>query len=119
MGKLKYLIMIGGMLILVGILLKALSIEGPWAVISFATGGSLKMLYLILGVRSGKVKVGAEIGLLVVGLGLVFTAVYLRKTDQLMSLYVWFLVSGILIKGLFVALFILKQKRFRKELAVE
>ncbi|WP_430817534.1 hypothetical protein [Carboxylicivirga sp. RSCT41] len=119
MGKLKYLIMIGGTLILLGIVLKVLSVEGPWAAISFSVGGTLKLLYMIIGVRSGQVKVGAEIALLVIGLGLIFTAVYLRKTDQLMHLYVWFLSIGVLIKALFVTLFILKQKRYRKELAVE
>jgi hypothetical protein len=119
MGKLKYLIMTGGMLILLGIVLKAFSVEGPWAAISFSVGGTLKLLYMIIGVRSGKVKVGAEIALLVVGLSLVFIAIYLRKTEQLMHLYVWILTLGLVIKGLFVTLFILKQKRYRKELAVE
>ncbi|MCG8582401.1 MAG: hypothetical protein MI866_20925 [Bacteroidales bacterium] len=119
MGKLKYLIMTGGTLILLGIILKVLAVEGPWAAISFSVGGTLKLLYMILGVRSGKVKVGAEIVLLIIGLGLIFTAIYLRKTEQLMNLYVWFLTFGLLIKALFVTLFILKQKRYRKELAVE
>ncbi|MCU4157065.1 hypothetical protein J1N10_13830 [Carboxylicivirga sp. A043] len=119
MGKLKYLIMTGGLLILTGIVLKALSVEGPWAAISFSIGGTLKLLYMIIGVGSGKVKVGAEIVLLIIGLGLVFIAIYLKKTEQLMNLYVWFLSSGLIIKALFVTLFILKQKRYRKELAVE
>ncbi len=111
--------MIGGTLILIGILLKVLSVTGPWAALCFSVGGTMKILYLILGVRSGLVKVGSEIVLLILGLALIFAAVYFRKTDQYMSLYVWFLSLGIIIKTLFVVLFIRKQKRFRKELALE
>ncbi len=119
MDKLKYLIMIGGTLILLGIILKVTAVVGPWAAICFSVGGALKLLYLILGVRSGQVKLGSEIVLLVVGLGLIFIAIYFRKTQQLLYLYGWFLSAGILIKTLFVVLFIRRQKRFRKELAVE
>ncbi len=109
----------GGTLILVGILLKIMGIEGPWVPISFAVGGTMKLAYLILGVRFGRVKLGAEIVLLIFGLLLIFTAVYLRKTEQMLHLYVWFLTGGVVVKTLFVVLFIRKQKRFRKELAVE
>lgn len=119
MDKIKYLIMAGGTLILLGIVLKLFGTEGPWAAISFGVGGTMKLLYLFLGVRSGQVILGSEMILLVLGLMLIFTAVYLRKTEQLLHLYVWFLSVGIIVKTLFVVLFIRKQKRYRKELAVE
>lgn len=119
MDKIKYLIMAGGTLILLGIIFKIFGVEGPWAAICFGVGGTMKILYLVLGVRSGQVKLGSEMLLLALGLVLIFTAVYLRKTEQLMHLYAWFLSTGIIIKTLFVVLFIRKQKRYRKELAVE
>ncbi|MBK3517539.1 hypothetical protein [Carboxylicivirga marina] len=119
MDKIKYLIMVGGTLILLGIIFKVVGLEGPWAAISFGVGGTLKILYMILGVRSGLVKVGSEIALLIIGLALIFVAVYLRKTEQLLHMYAWLLTGGVVIKTLFVILFIRKQKRYRKELAVE
>lgn len=111
--------MIGGTLILLGIILKVAGLAGPWAAMCFGVGGTLKLIYLIVGVRTGQVKVGAEIALLVLGLLLIFTAIYLRKTQQLLDLYPWVLSVGILGKIIFVVLFVRKQKRFRKELAVE
>ncbi|WP_430811046.1 MULTISPECIES: hypothetical protein [unclassified Carboxylicivirga] len=119
MDKIKYLIMLGGSLILLGIIFKIIGLGGPWAAISFSVGGTLKLLYLVLGTRSGLIKPGAEMGLLALGLVLIFAAVYLRKTEQVLYLYGWLLSAGILVKILFVILFIRKQKRYRKELAVE
>ncbi len=119
MEKIKYLIMAGGTLILLGIILKIFGVEGPWAALSFGTGGTMKLLYLVLGVRSGLVKLGSEMALLIVGLIFIFTAIYFRKTEQMLHLYAWFLSAGIIIKTLFVILFVRKQKRYRKELAVE
>lgn len=119
MEKIKYLIMSGGTLILLGIILKVTGVQGPWAAISFSIGGTLKLLYLILGVRFGLVKLGPEMILLGIGLAFIFTAIYARKTESLVHLYIWLLSAGIIIKTLFVVLFIRKQKRYRKELAVE
>jgi len=119
MDKIKYLIMSGGTLILLGIVLKITAVTGPWAAISFGVGGTLKLLYLILGVRSGLVKIGSEIALLVIGLSLIFSALYFKRSEELMHLYIWFLAGGVIAKTLFIILFVRKQKRYRKELAVE
>ncbi|MCT4590289.1 MAG: hypothetical protein N4A71_20850 [Carboxylicivirga sp.] len=119
MERIKYLIMSGGTLILLGIILKVLGVVGPWAAICFSVGGTFKLLYLVLGVRYGLVKLGSEMFLLAIGLAFIFAAIYARKTDDLVQYYAWLLSIGIVVKTLFVILFIRKQKRYRKELAVE
>ncbi len=109
--------MAGGALILAGIFLKITGVTGPWAAIAFGVGGTLKLLYMILGVRSGLVKLGPELILLVVGLSMIFAAVYFRKAEVYLALYGWFLAFGIVLKTLFVLLFIRRQKKYRKSLA--
>ncbi len=103
--------MFGGTLILLGIVLKMIGVATPWPAICFSVGGTLKILYMVIGVKTGQVKVGSEIALLLLGLILIFLAVYFRQTIELAYLYVWFLTIGIVVKTLFVVLFIKRQKR--------
>jgi len=114
MKKIKLLIMSGGTLILLGIILKIIGVTAPWPAICFGVGGTLKILYMVIGYRTGQVKVGAEIALLILGLSLIFLAVYFRRTIELAYLYVWFLTVGIVIKTLFIVLFVRRQKRVVK-----
>ena len=114
MKKIKLLIMSGGTLILLGIILKIFGVESPWPAICFGVGGTLKLLYMVLGVKTGQVKIGAEIALLIIGLAFIFMAVYFKKSADLAYLYVWFLTTGVMVKTLFVVLFIRRQKRLAK-----
>lgn len=116
MEKIKYLIMIGGTLILIGIVLKIFQVAGPWATICFSVGGTLKLLYLIIGAKTGLVKIGNEIALLVIGLTFIFLAVYFKRSDDFAHLYGLFLVLGLSLKTLFVVLFVRRQKAYRKKL---
>jgi len=111
MKNIKVLIIIGGVLILLGVLLKLIHVSGPWPALCFGVGGTLKLTYMVVGVRSGQVKVGAEIALLIVGLSMVLLSVYIRHVNNLAYLSVWFLSVGVLIKALFVVLFIKRQRK--------
>lgn len=110
MGKIKFLIITGGLLILSGIILKIIGISGIIPVLCFSIGGLLKLLYLILGVISKKLKLGQEIYLLIIGLALLFTGIWLKNTVDFKHLYVWLLSAGIIAKLTFVILFINRQK---------
>ena len=103
--------MSGGTLILLGIILKIIGVAAPWPATCFGFGGALKILYMVLGVRYGHVKAGSEIALLVLGLTLIFSAVYFQRSLEWTHLYVWFLTIGVAIKLLFIVLFVKRQKR--------
>jgi len=111
MKKIKLLIMSGGTLILLGIILKVLGVVGPWPAICFSVGGALKILYMVIGARTGQVKIGSEIILLVLGLAFIFLAIYFRRTIELAYLYIWFLSIGIIVKAIFIVLFVKRQKK--------
>ncbi len=111
MRNTKPLVVIGGILIVIGIVLKAFKVDGIIPILCFAFGGGLKSMYLYLGVKSGRFVIGRELVLLIVGVLLVIGAVVVRKLPEiLMFSSVWLLVTGLLLKALFIVLFVKRQK---------
>ena len=115
MGKLKILIIAGGLLILAGIILKAADITGIITVLCFSLGALLKVLYLVTGLITKRIKPGKELIFLFTGLALLFSGIWLRSApDQgIQYLHIWFISSGIAFKILFLILFIRRQKKAR------
>lgn len=111
MQKTKLLLPVGGVLILVAIVLRISGVVGTWPIVCFASGGLLKAIYLILGVRSGKFVIGKEIVLLPIGIVLVICGVFFKRDPLLAEYYIWLIVSGVSLKTTFLLLFFRRQRR--------
>ena len=117
MGKSKYLMMVGGTFIATAIILRITDVSGFWSILLFSLGGILKLIYLIIGVRQGRFKIGLEVILVPIGVSLVITGVFFKNLPQFLHLYGWFISSGVLLKTTFVYLFVRRQRKVKLEVA--
>jgi len=115
MGKSKYLMMVGGILIATAIVLRISGVSWFWPVILFSLGGVLKLIYLSIGVRQGRFVIGTEVLLLPIGVSLVITGVFFKNQPQLIHMYGWFIAGGVTLKTTFVFLFFRRQRRMKLE----
>lgn len=111
MERIKLLLMFGGTFILVGIILRLMDVSGVLPIIMFLTGGLLKAMYMVIGVRSGRFRIGSEIVLLIVGVVLVLAGVFIKTSAEYAHMYAWLLISGIVLKTTFIVLFFRKQRK--------
>ncbi len=117
MGKSKYLMMVGGLLLATAIVLRISGVYGFWPILLFSLGGLLKLTYLIIGVRRGRFKIGAEVILVPIGVSLVITGVFFKNSPSLVHMYGWFIATGVLFKSTFVFLFFRRQRKWKLELS--
>ncbi|MCU4176377.1 hypothetical protein [Carboxylicivirga sp. N1Y90] len=111
MGRVKSLLIVGGVFILTAIILRISGVSGILPVVLFSLGGLLKAIYLIIGIRSGRFKIGAEIVLLPIGVSLVLTGVFVKGSPELKHMYGWLIASGVLLKSTFLFLFFRRQRK--------
>ncbi len=110
----KVTLFIGIFFLIAGILLKKTTELFFLAIALMVIGVSLKTLYIIGKAKSGAYKPGYELGLVVVGLLLLFSGIYFR--EDLPNFYSGFLIgSGISLKIIFVILFIIQVKTWEKK----
>jgi len=109
--------MVGGAVIATAIVLRISGISGFWPVLLFSLGGVLKLIYLAVGVRQGRLVIGPEIVLLPIGVVLVITGVFFKNQPQLIHMYGWFIAGGVVLKTTFVFLFFRRQRRLKLQVA--
>ncbi|MDA3852686.1 MAG: hypothetical protein PF444_00355 [Bacteroidales bacterium] len=111
--KRKYLIIVGVILLVSGIVLKSLGCCGHLPLMMIISGVLCKWTYVILSIVDKTYRPGWEITLLYGGLVVFFTGIYLRHHGFAVGVPVE--IMGISMKLVFVALFIRKKKKLRLE----
>lgn len=102
----KKLLFVGIFLLVVGILLKKLSHLDILGLVLIITGVILKASYIVAKLKSGEYKPGKELIFLVAGLVFFFTGLYLRKINQPLIDPNYFIFFGLTLKVIFILLFI-------------
>lgn len=99
------ILLFGGLFLLtLGIILKVVTEWSAFALALITLGGLLKVSYLTLRIRQGNYKPGYELFLLIIGLLIFFTGIYLRTHSN--TINPWFFMGpGILLKISFVVIF--------------
>lgn len=105
----KAFLFTGIILLTLGILLRVFTNLLPLAFVLMALGGLSKVIYLTFRIRQGNYKPGYELLLLLIGLLVFFTGIYLRTHSS--AINPWFFMGpGILLKISFVVVFMQKLK---------
>ena len=110
--KSKWTLYTGIVLLTAGIIIRkttGLSTEG---LIMIITGVLFKTYYIVSKVRSGEYKPGYELAILVAGLALFMTGLYLRANGAPFN-PVFLIAPGIALKVVFIILFIVKVRKSR------
>jgi len=105
--KLKRLIYVGIILLSIGLALRYFSEYQILATLLIAGGILGKVAYLLIRLKSKFYKPGIELLFLITGLALFFLGLYLKSANG-NHLYIYFMLSGILLKVVFVIKFIKK-----------
>ena len=112
--NLKRILFAGIILLTSGIILRKVT---PLDIIGLAliiTGVILKIIYIVLKIKRGEYRPGKELILLVVGLVIFFTGLYLRNSDQPPIDPVYLIVLGISLKVGFIIGFIRNVRSYKK-----
>lgn len=107
--KIKIFLYIGLLLLATGIALKKTTNFNVIPVIFMVIGVVLKLIYFVFIIRRGQYKPGFEIGILLLGLILFFSGIYLKSINSLFS-PAYLIVPGISLKVIFVILILRKKK---------
>ena len=113
--KQKWTLFVGIILLVAGIIIRKsteLNVDG---LVMILTGVLLKTYYIISKVRSGEYKPGYELIFLFVGLTMFLTGLYLKSHSPLFN-PLYLIAPGIMLKVLFIILFIIKTRSKTKEL---
>jgi len=111
--KLKFVLFAGILLLTTGIILRMFTDIGFEAILLIVAGVVFKTYYIISKARRGEYKPGYELIFLFVGLTLFFTGLYFRIHKPSYH-FVLLIVSGLILKIVYVALFIIKVRVHRK-----
>jgi uncharacterized membrane protein (DUF485 family) len=103
----KWPLYIGLVLLSIGILLKYLTDLNPISTILIFTGVLFKIYYLINKIRGGSYTPGYEIVVLLIGLTLFLTGIYIRSQGSPIN-PAYLMIPGITLKVAFIVLFIRK-----------
>ncbi|TAJ15527.1 hypothetical protein DMA11_01135 [Marinilabiliaceae bacterium JC017] len=103
--RLKLFLYTGILFLTAGIISRTSGITGLLPILFFSFGGSLKAIYLFLGVKTGHYKTGSELILLPIGILLVVTSIFFKRNDYFTHISGWMLSIGIAFKLLFLYLF--------------
>ena len=105
MFKTKWKLILGLIILISGIVLKLLSDHDVLAIILIIIGALLKTSHIIGIIRNKSYQAGIEILVLVIGLSLFFFGLYVCQIESLAQL---FIISGLVLKTIFVVWFIRK-----------
>jgi len=105
----KLLLFIGIFLLVIGILIRKLSDLDILGLILILTGVGCKTIYIIAKAKSGEYKPGKELIWLFLGLALFLTGLVLKSNSPGMISTV-LIISGLILKLLFILIFIRKVK---------
>ena len=112
--KLKWMLFTGIVLLTSGILLRKFSELSFEPILLIIVGVAFKTFYIIGKVRSGEYKPGIELGILLVGLLLFLSGLYVRSHELAFNA-AYLIVSGITLKVIFVIMAISKMRSQRKK----
>ncbi|MFC2136727.1 hypothetical protein ACFLTE_01015 [Bacteroidota bacterium] len=112
--KNKWWIYIGIILLAFGILLKKMTDLSIIPILLILLGAIFKINYLVLKLRSGEYKPGYELLLLLIGLLLFLSGMYLKSHESSVN-PAFFIIPGIIMKIGFVIMFIIKTQKKHSE----
>jgi hypothetical protein len=104
--KSKAFLFIGIILLVVGIILINKVEMDMLGLVAIVTGVTIKIIYIFAKVKSGEYKPGKELMLLVIGLLLFLTGLYLQGINQTLIKPIYLITFGIILKILFIIKFI-------------
>jgi uncharacterized membrane protein len=104
--KSKVFLFIGIILLVVGIILINKVEMDMLGLVAIVTGVTIKIIYIFAKVKSGEYKPGKELMLLVIGLLLFLTGLYLQGINQTLIKPIYLITFGIILKILFIIKFI-------------
>jgi len=113
--KSKWTLFAGILLLIIGIILRKATGFGTEGLILIIVGVAFKTYYIVSKARSGEYQPGYELIFLFVGLTMFMSGLYIRSYEPSISPAL-LIVPGILLKVLFIVLFIIKTRRTRKAL---
>ena len=113
--KLKWMLFAGIVLLTSGILLRKFSELSFEPILLIIVGVAFKTFYIIGKVRSGEYKPGIELGILLVGLLLFLSGLYVRSHELAFNA-TYLIASGITLKVIFVIMAISKMRSQRKKI---
>lgn len=105
MFKSKWKLILGLIILILGIVLKLLTEHDVLAIILIIIGAFLKTMHVIDIIKNKSYQAGFEILVLVIGLSLFFFGLYICQIESLAQL---FIISGLILKTIFVVWFIRK-----------
>jgi len=111
--KSKWTLFAGIFLLTLGIILRKTTELGSEGLILIIVGVAFKSYYIISKARNGEYKPGYELIFLFVGLAMFLSGLYIRSHEPPFSPTL-LIVPGILLKVLFIVLFIIKIRKTRK-----
>ena len=112
--KSKLLLFIGIILLTLGVLLKKAFHLDTLGITLIITGVIFKSIYIIQKIKSGEYKPGKELIFLVTGLLLLFIGLYLQGINQTLIMPIFLIVSGLILKTIFIIRFIQIVKQGKK-----
>ena len=104
--KPKYLLVTGIFFLSIGILFRALNLLEYPGLALIIIGVICKVIYIIVNIKNGEYKPGKELFYLILGLLLFFAGMYWVNSEQSILRPVYFIVSGITLKIVFIIRFI-------------
>jgi len=107
MMQTKWKLILGLILIILGIILKTLSDFDQIAVVLIILGAGFKVAHILGIIKNKTYKPGWEIIILILGLMLFFFGLYVCQMEGISKL---FIISGLVLKTIFVVLFVKKIK---------
>jgi len=111
--KSKWTLSAGILLLTLGIIIRKTTGLGTEGLILIIVGVAFKTYYIVNKARSGEYKPGYELIFLFVGLAMFMSGLYIRSHEPPFNPAL-LIVPGILLKVLFIVLFIIKTRRTRK-----
>ncbi len=109
----KWPLFIGVFLITAGVLIRILTKHTFDPILIMATGGLFKMFYIRNKIKNGEYKPGIEIPVLLAGLALFLSGIYLRSENSLFNPK-YLIIPGLILKGIFIFMIIKKFKNAKK-----
>jgi hypothetical protein len=104
--KLKGILFAGIILLVTGIILRKASQLDLIGLVLIIVGVTMKISYIVIKAKRGEYQPGKELILLVAGLVLFFTGLYLRNSDPSLAAAIYLIVLGITLKLGFIIGFI-------------
>lgn len=104
MKKYKLFLYLGMLNIWAGVMLRIFGVAIPPPAIFFSIGGSLKIIYLIIAIRQGRIKPGIELIYLGAGLCVLALGIYVRKVSPQSVIGTALIVKAVLLKATFLFL---------------